>query len=813
MLQETTSQEMVSKVRHVVAEVTRYPMSILEAESSFEEELGIDSVKLGEIVATLNERYGVSLSPSDSRQEATSIAVLAKRLGQLLELPAPDTTAPATGASTSELQQQLRSIFQNVTRYPLEILTPEADLEEELGIDSVKLGEVLAVVRERYGLERIEVDGLATIGDLARALEHIETAAGGRAPAPPAAPPAAPPVASPATRPAPGAGSGEELVSELRQIMADVTRYPMDILTPEADLEEELGIDSVKLGEILAVVRERYSLEKIDVEGLATIGDLAAALGGLTTPAPAAPVSQAIQAREVSQTLQAPAPQAGAATRGADHELVSELRQIMADVTRYPLDVLTPEADLEEELGIDSVKLGEILAAVRERYGIERLDPEGLATIDDLANVLSRFVQAGEPPAPATAQSASPAEPAPRPEDAPQVQTQALSRDQLVTELQGIMADVTRYPVDILTAEANLEEELGIDSVKLGEILAAVRQQYGIADLKADGLANIGDVAEVLVRHLGGAARAPEPAPEPLSPARPPVRVEAVEPPPRRSLEAPVPAAPATSASIGSVAAAADLAGKVAFISGSGRGLGKVIAERLGRRGATVIVNSFHSRDQGEATTEELRVSGLEASHVWGSVTNTAHLDRMFAEIEAAHGGLDLFVSNATSGRLKPLEEITVEDWELAFKTDVVAYHQCAIRAARLMRANGGGSIVTMSATGSRRYLEYYGGKGAIKAAVEALTRDLAVELAPDRIRCNCICAGPIYGELLTRHYPHSATLIPRWEAATLSGTLCTPEEVADTVAFLLSDASRAINGQVIMVDHGVHRNAAFMTV
>ncbi|HEX8422302.1 MAG TPA: acyl carrier protein, partial [Pyrinomonadaceae bacterium] len=180
----------------------------------------------------------------------------------------------------NDLNSAVREIFAQVTRYPLEVLDPSSGLEEDLGIDSVKLGEVFAVLREKYHLpEKLDFprEKLKTIGGIAEALQvflrdsavpaHAAGNGGGNGAASPA-------------QPQSGNGNGNghvdaaTLQAGVLEIFAQVTRYPLEVLDPSAGLEEDLGIDSVKLGEVFAVLREKYNLpEKLDIprEKLKTI--------------------------------------------------------------------------------------------------------------------------------------------------------------------------------------------------------------------------------------------------------------------------------------------------------------------------------------------------------------------------------------------------------------------------------------------------------------------------------------------------------------------------------------------------------------
>ncbi len=242
--------------------------------------------------------------------------------------------------------------------------------------------------------------------------------------------------------------------------------------------------------------------------------------------------------------------------------------------------------------------------------------------------------------------------------------------------------------------------------------------------------------------------------------------------------------------------------GKVALVTGSGKGIGRVIAMRLAQAGADVVVNSFHSRDDGERTTREILDAGGKALHLWGSVAQEDHLKRMFDTIGTEFGGLDFLVCNASNGLIGPFDRITPRDWEKAFRTCVTGTYESAMRARSLMVGRGG-SIVTMSTSMSQRYMYDLGCQGVVKAAVESLTRYLATELAPDGIRTNCVSAGPVHGDLLDM-FPDAPARIARWEAATPGGVLCSAGDVADVVELLLGPKTRRVNGAVWVVDAGL---------
>ncbi|NMO17501.1 SDR family oxidoreductase [Pyxidicoccus fallax] len=496
-------------------------------------------------------------------------------------------------------------------------------------------------------------------------------------------------------------------------------------------------------------------------------------------------------------------------SQGVDVSLnvLERIRHCAASVTRYPIDILTEDALLEDELGIDSVKLAEIAAVVGREFNIpaDRLPRGGKArTLRAIAEVVAPLVASPAPrPAPV-------ATPAPVVAPVPSVSTVPVSTSapastvastpaveaalapvvasagsrselaQLEARVRAVFARVTRYPEDLLTPNADLEDELGIDSVKQAEVLAMLSKEFGLTRGPAPSqrLRTLAAVCDAVRTQL------PEPA---------------VSAPPAREVSAPVRATP----SFDSPRPVLPFTGKVALVTGSGKGIGKVIATRLARAGATVVVNSFHSRDEGEKTAREIVAAGGKAVHLWGSVAQEEHLERMFSSIAEQFGGLDFLVCNASNGLIGPFDRITPRDWDKAFRTCITGTYECAMRARPLMARRGGGSIVTMSTSMSQRYMHDLGCQGVVKAGVESLTRYLAAELANDGIRTNCVSAGPVHGELLGM-FPDAEARIARWEAATPGGQLCTADDVADVTELLLGSKTRRVNGAIWVVDAGL---------
>jgi enoyl-[acyl-carrier protein] reductase III len=174
-------------------------------------------------------------------------------------------------------------------------------------------------------------------------------------------------------------------------------------------------------------------------------------------------------------------------------------------------------------------------------------------------------------------------------------------------------------------------------------------------------------------------------------------------------------------------------------------------------------------------------------------------ITRAFDTIAEVFGSLDVFVSNAASGVLRPLVDVDARGWDWTMNVNARGFLFGAQRAAQLMP--DGGSIVALTSAGSTHVLPGYGAVGASKAALESLVRYLAVELGP-RVRVNAVSPGVVDTDALT-HFPDREQLLGEAVLRTPVGRLVTPEEVAESVAFLCSPAADMIRGHVLVVDGG----------
>ncbi|WP_078549848.1 enoyl-[acyl-carrier-protein] reductase FabL [Litchfieldia alkalitelluris] len=244
------------------------------------------------------------------------------------------------------------------------------------------------------------------------------------------------------------------------------------------------------------------------------------------------------------------------------------------------------------------------------------------------------------------------------------------------------------------------------------------------------------------------------------------------------------------------------MSNKVALVTGSSRGIGKAIALRLAENGYDIVVNYARSKSAALETAAEIESLGRKAIVVKANVGKVEKIKELFAEIDEAFGRLDVFINNAASGVLRPAMELEESHWDWTMDINSKALLFCAQEAAKRMEQTGQGRIISLSSLGSIRYLDNYTTVGVSKAAVEALTRYLAVELSPKNIIVNAVSGGAVDTDAL-KHFPNREELLEDARKNTPAGRIVEPEDLVNAVMFLVSDQSSMIRGQTIIVDGG----------
>jgi 3-oxoacyl-[acyl-carrier protein] reductase len=238
------------------------------------------------------------------------------------------------------------------------------------------------------------------------------------------------------------------------------------------------------------------------------------------------------------------------------------------------------------------------------------------------------------------------------------------------------------------------------------------------------------------------------------------------------------------------------LEGKTALVTGSSRGIGRAIAERLAADGAAVIINYAQNKQPAQAVVNDILGRGGKAIAIQANISKPAEVGRLFSEAEKAMGRLDIVVANAGVHISKPLIENTEADYDYIFDINTKGVFFTLQEAAR--RVRDGGRIVVVSTGGTKMHFAnmslYLGSKGAI----EQFARSLSLELGPRNVTVNVLSPGFTDTDMLPEQYrEYGASLSP-------FNRIGTPQEVADVSAFLASDAARWVTGQNLQAGGGV---------
>ncbi|MFC1564682.1 SDR family oxidoreductase [candidate division KSB1 bacterium] len=240
---------------------------------------------------------------------------------------------------------------------------------------------------------------------------------------------------------------------------------------------------------------------------------------------------------------------------------------------------------------------------------------------------------------------------------------------------------------------------------------------------------------------------------------------------------------------------------KIALITGGSRGIGRAISLALAREGATVIINYLRKKSAAEEFGELLGSKGYKYKFIKGNIEDETEIDRICSEIEHEFGRIDILVSNAVFGVVKPISGQKRKFLEKTINTNAASLLTLTQKMVS-MRGFKGGNIVAVTSLGGRRVLKDYSVIGTSKAALEALVRYIAVEYGYAGIRANAISPGVVETEALD-NFPDKEKMIRTTIDKTPLGRLATPEDAAELAVFLCSERSRMITGELINIDGG----------
>ncbi|MDY0213802.1 MAG: SDR family NAD(P)-dependent oxidoreductase, partial [Desulfuromonadaceae bacterium] len=367
-----------------------------------------------------------------------------------------------------DIAGELLRIVAEKTGYPTEMLELDMSLDADLGIDSIKRVEILAAVQEQLPeLPGVEPQQLSSLQTLRQIVETLSSAAAELSSAPQAL--SATSAATNIT------AANIDVAAELLRIVAEKTGYPTEMLELDMSLDADLGIDSIKRVEILAAVQEQLpELPGVEPQQLSSLQTL----------------------RQIVETLSSAAAESSSATTTniANIDVAAELLRIVAEKTGYPTEMLELDMSLDADLGIDSIKRVEILAAVQEQLPeLPGVEPQQLSSLQTLRQIVETLSSAAAESSSAT--------------------TTNIANIDVAAELLRIVAEKTGYPTEMLELDMSLDADLGIDSIKRVEILAAVQEQLpelpGVEPQQLSSLQTLRQIVETLEAQAPNEATTP----------------------------------------------------------------------------------------------------------------------------------------------------------------------------------------------------------------------------------------------------------------------------------------------------------------
>lgn len=241
---------------------------------------------------------------------------------------------------------------------------------------------------------------------------------------------------------------------------------------------------------------------------------------------------------------------------------------------------------------------------------------------------------------------------------------------------------------------------------------------------------------------------------------------------------------------------------KVALVTGGGRGIGRHIALRLADEGADVLVNYASSEVGAEDIAAQIRDKGRRAIAARANIAERADVDAMFERLLAEFGRIDILVNNSAIDPVIPFLEMTDEQWDRVININLKGTYMCSQAAARLMVEQGGGNIIIIGSMHSMATFPGMLAYASAKGGLNAMTRAMALDLAPHRIRVNCVIPGSI-------HVEKAYEVIPNYDPHMIDdqialGRIGYGPDIAAAVAFMASQDAEYITGTTLNVDGGV---------
>ena len=240
--------------------------------------------------------------------------------------------------------------------------------------------------------------------------------------------------------------------------------------------------------------------------------------------------------------------------------------------------------------------------------------------------------------------------------------------------------------------------------------------------------------------------------------------------------------------------------GKVALVTGGSRGIGKAVSLKLIRDGISdIIINYVQDDDAAKVTADKIQSIGGRCLTIRSNLAYPQEIVELFSRIRESYNCLDILVHCAAFGAFKPLYKIKPNQWNMSMDINARAFLLCIQHSLKLMKE---GVVVAVSSLGSKQAIPNYGAIGVTKAALEAVIRQLAMELAPKGIRINGVAGGFVETDSV-KHFPGYEELVKKVIENTPAGRLGQAEDIAAIVSLLVSDRAGWMHGQTVIADGG----------
>lgn len=240
---------------------------------------------------------------------------------------------------------------------------------------------------------------------------------------------------------------------------------------------------------------------------------------------------------------------------------------------------------------------------------------------------------------------------------------------------------------------------------------------------------------------------------------------------------------------------------KVAVVTGAGKGIGIGIAHRLAQEGAHVVLNYAHSASGAEDMCARIKELGRQAFTFKADVAKASEVNAMFDKTIETFGRVDILVNNAGIDPHVNFLDLTEEQWDWILDTNLKGNFLCSQAAARQMVKQGGGKIIIISSIHSIQTYQHITAYATTKGGLNAMTRQLALELAPYHINVNCVAPGAVHVEKFFGVVPNYD--VHMFDHEIPVGFIGMPEDVGAAVAYFASDDAKYVTGQVLFVDGG----------